>query len=553
MTTQSIISSNLNSNDFGWILLTGTNAIAARNVALLSVRQATPTISCHTEECSILSVARQGETWTDVVLESIFRNAVKNATRYHTQKGTTARVAVIHLWQLTDLFVSKRSSENWKQHVCVQDSDRTSRKLIQCHTQLKTLQKRHGIHIIVVATATHQNATVDSSSLLPPKVRACFRYHIPISKPPTPQHCPVAPSTASSASTAAPASASAAPQQSPLGNHTRHVRGTFNAGNSDQECNTLDWGSVVGMETVKQSLLEAVVWSRTKRLAFQRLGVRPSRGILLYGPPGTGKTLVARTVAAKANVYFLSMSFADIVRSGVGESEAAIALAFEQARRNAPSVLFIDEIQALFSERKTAGQVAKKMISQLLQEMDGLGDVQLVGGSSGNNEQHVVVLAATNLPQCLDPALLRPGRFDKLIHVGLPNAGDRETMFRNLLGRGRRQKHGGGRNTGGGGPANELSRLTETEVTALCQYVGEKGTQLTGAEIENVYRIAIGGGSSQSSSDGGIDGGIEEQTKQVLSTADILRAIQRVRTTRVTAMETTVFEEGTGETEESSS
>lgn len=207
--------------------------------------------------------------------------------------------------------------------------------------------------------------------------------------------------------------------------------------------------------------------------------------------PGTGKTLVARTVAEKANVTFLSMSFAEIIRSGVGESELAIAVAFDQARRNGPSVLFIDEIQALFSERKDAGGVAKKMTSQLLQEIDGLTAQQILiqgkedpnqnGGISNDNdafsmqESHVVVLAATNLPQALDPALLRPGRFDKLIHVGLPNEKDRAQIFRNLLQR-----------------SSLVTEIDVTEQEQMCHCISQHGTSLTGAEIENIYRIAVG-------------------------------------------------------------
>jgi SpoVK/Ycf46/Vps4 family AAA+-type ATPase len=505
-----IVQSIVNDNDFGWILLTGSNNNTVRQIASIAVQQSTLD-NPHIEECSILTPARRGETWTDIVIETVFRNAVKHATPYTSiSTGKTSRVAIVYLWQLTDFFVSKRKSENWTNHICVQDSERTARKITQCYSQLKRVQKQHGVRVVVVATATIRNPTIDASSLLPTKVRSCFRYHIPIA------------SGSSSTRTEATKRATLSPPTSSIQAVVAMPMDTSS---------TLDWGSVVGMESVKQSLLESIVWSRTKANDFHRLGVRPSKGILLYGPPGTGKTLVARTVAAKANVYFLSMSFADVVRSGVGESEAAIALAFASARRHAPSVLFIDEIQALFSERKTAGQVAKKMISQLLQEMDGLTattsttSTTLQHGKEDNrrSNNHVVVLAATNLPQCLDPALLRPGRFDKLIHVGLPTATDRETMFRNLLRR-RGQQH-----------------ETIEQETELCRYVGEMGKNLTGAEIENVYRIVIGsggGGDNDSSDDDDKDDTSTHEwvnKKSGLNKTDIARAIEIVRTTRHTA------------------
>lgn len=307
---------------------------------------------------------------------------------------------------------------------------------------------------------------------------------------------------------------------------------SFNAPSSSSSSSStfsdMDWGAVVGMELAKQSLLESVIWSRTRSDDYKRLGIRPSRGILLYGPPGTGKTLIARTVAERANVTFLSMSFAEIMRSGVGESEAAIAVAFEQARRSSPSVLFIDEIQALFGERKDAGAVSKKMTSQLLQEIDGMSSRQTImdevrDGFEVNHEHqskeeessrsssdtaitfsveehHVVVLAATNLPQCLDPSLLRPGRFDKLIHIGLPSPTNREQIFRNLLMR-----------------SGESLGVTKQEVESMCFFVGAMGTDMTGAEIENVFRIAVG----------------QRVEERPMGNQDIMKAMDIVRATKM--------------------
>jgi len=500
---------------FGWILLTGTSTNDVRKLAMESVEMSTPIVS-HTEECSILTAARTGKTWADVVLESTFRSAVQHATLLNVSNTTTTtnqpsvvsmqRLAVVYLWQLTDFFISKRNSENRRNHVCVQDSDRAARKIAQCYTQLQLLQQQRDIHIIVIATVISTNKDVDVSKILPAEIQSCFHYHVDA---PTPDRRS-SNITASSNNKDTITIASCVPSN--------------NDNNKDGNNGNIDWGLVVGMETAKQSLLEAVVWSRTRAKEFHHLGVRPSRGILLYGPPGTGKTLVARTVAEKANVTFLSMSFAEIIRSGVGESEAAIAVAFDQARRNGPSVLFIDEIQALFSGRKNAGSVAKKMTSQLLQEIDGLTAKQQFSSLDSQyhesmkddvafsmEENHVVVLAATNMPQALDPALLRPGRFDKLIHVGLPNAAGRAQIFRNLLCRKKSKIHPNVVMS----PLSPPSLFPSAVEDEMCRYVGsEIGADLTGAEIENIYRIAVG---------------LNAETGRPLSMLEITKAMEIVR------------------------
>lgn len=144
---------------------------------------------------------------------------------------------------------------------------------------------------------------------------------------------------------------------------------------------------------------------------FEKLGVEPPRGVLLSGPPGTGKTLIARVVAHETDASFFAINGPEIIHKFYGESEAHLRKIFEDASRESPSIIFIDEIDAIAPHRETAvGDVEKRVVAQLLGLMDGL-----------KGRKHVVVIAATNLPNALDPALRRPGRFDREIHISIPD------------------------------------------------------------------------------------------------------------------------------------
>jgi transitional endoplasmic reticulum ATPase len=144
---------------------------------------------------------------------------------------------------------------------------------------------------------------------------------------------------------------------------------------------------------------------------FERLGILAPRGVLLYGPPGTGKTLLARAVAAECRVHFIPLSGPEIMRKFYGESEAKLREVFEEAARHAPAILFIDEIDAVAPKRaEVAGEVEKRVVAQLLSLMDGFV-----------SRGQVIVIGATNIPEVLDPALRRPGRFDREIEIGVPN------------------------------------------------------------------------------------------------------------------------------------
>src|SRR2546426_3528405 len=144
---------------------------------------------------------------------------------------------------------------------------------------------------------------------------------------------------------------------------------------------------------------------------FERLGILAPKGLLLYGPPGTGKTLLARAVAAESRVHFIHLNGPEIMRKFYGESEAKLREVFEQAARHAPAILFIDEIDAVAPKRaEVVGEVEKRVVAQLLSLMDGFV-----------SRGQVIVIGATNIPEVLDPALRRPGRFDREIEIGVPN------------------------------------------------------------------------------------------------------------------------------------
>ena len=188
------------------------------------------------------------------------------------------------------------------------------------------------------------------------------------------------------------------------------------------EVPNVKWDQIGGLKEVKKRLQEMVEWPLKYRDVFEYAGLKPPKGILLYGPPGTGKTLLAKAVATESGANFIAVRGPEILSKWVGESEKAIREIFRRARTYAPAVIFFDEIDAIAPRRGSGigdSRVTERIVSQLLTEMDGLEELH-----------DVVVIAATNRPDLLDPALLRPGRFDRIIEVGLPDREARKEIFK---------------------------------------------------------------------------------------------------------------------------
>ncbi len=178
-----------------------------------------------------------------------------------------------------------------------------------------------------------------------------------------------------------------------------------------EEVPDVTYEDIGDMEEVVRKVRELVELPLRHPEIFERLGVEPPKGILLYGPPGTGKTLLAKAVANEAGAHFIAINGPEIVSKYVGESEKRLREIFEEARKNAPAIIFIDEIDAIAPKRDEAmGEVERRLVAQLLTLMDGLKE-----------RGRVIVIAATNRPNAVDPALRRPGRFDREIEVPVPN------------------------------------------------------------------------------------------------------------------------------------
>jgi transitional endoplasmic reticulum ATPase len=183
----------------------------------------------------------------------------------------------------------------------------------------------------------------------------------------------------------------------------------------------IGWHDVGGVDEARERLREGVELPLRHPDSFRRLGIRPAKGFLLYGPPGTGKTLLAKATAREAEANFIATKSSDLLSKWYGESEQQIARLFARARQVAPTVIFIDELDSLVPARGGSmgePQVTERVVNTILAEMDGLEELQ-----------SVVVIGATNRPNLIDPALLRPGRFDELIYVPVPDAAGRRHIL----------------------------------------------------------------------------------------------------------------------------
>jgi len=181
------------------------------------------------------------------------------------------------------------------------------------------------------------------------------------------------------------------------------------------------WQDVGGLSALKERLVEAVEWPLKYPHLFEQAGVKPPKGILLTGPPGCGKTLMAKAIANESNVNFISVKGPSLLSKYVGESERGIREVFRKARQAAPCIVFFDEIDALVPRRSAGSSdshVTERVLSQFLAEFDGIEELK-----------EVLILGATNRPDILDPAILRPGRFDEIVDIPIPEKKGREEIF----------------------------------------------------------------------------------------------------------------------------
>ena len=182
----------------------------------------------------------------------------------------------------------------------------------------------------------------------------------------------------------------------------------------------VSWEDIGGLDVARQELQEIIEWPLKEPGRFEKMGITPPKGILLYGPPGTGKTLLAKAAASESNANFISVNGPQLLSKWIGESEKAIRETFKKAKQVAPAIIFFDELDALAPVRGTdTSRVTDRVLNQLLTEMDGLQSLQ-----------EVVVVAATNRPDIVDPALIRPGRFDRLVYAGVPTKEGREEVLK---------------------------------------------------------------------------------------------------------------------------
>ncbi len=200
----------------------------------------------------------------------------------------------------------------------------------------------------------------------------------------------------------------------------RRMGGKEKAESKDEKEAKVKWEDVVGLEDVRQALLETIQLPLLHEDLMKEYKVKPSKGILLFGPPGCGKTLIVRAASNELKAAFITVSGAELVKKGYAQAVAVIKEAFIRGRENTPAIIFIDEVETIAPSRAMGGG---DVVGQLLTEMDGIKELK-----------GVVVIAATNKPAMLDAAILRPGRFDKIFHIPAPDSRGRKEIFKLNLG-----------------------------------------------------------------------------------------------------------------------
>ena len=252
------------------------------------------------------------------------------------------------------------------------------------------------------------------------------------------------------------------------------------------EASDVNFNDVGGMDELKEEIKLNIIYPFKNPELFIQYGKKAGGGILLYGPPGCGKTYIAKATASECNATFFNISIADILDMHVGSSEQKLHELFKQARRKAPSVIFIDEIDALGNDRMKTGEnvYARTLVNQFLNELDGLG----------SDNTSIMVLGATNVPWFVDTALKRPGRFDKTIFVPPPEVNVRAKIFELLL---------------SGKPVENIDY----------KLLAAKTNRYSAADIKAVCYAAI---------DIKIREAMKTGKKGLISTQDLLQAVQKI-------------------------
>ena len=233
------------------------------------------------------------------------------------------------------------------------------------------------------------------------------------------------------------------------------------------ESPNVHWNEIGGLDDAKQELKEAVEWPMKYPQIFKQLSAKPPKGILLYGAPGTGKTMLAKAVATESEANFISVKGPEFLSKWVGESEKAVRETFRKAKQSAPCIIFFDEIDSITPSRGTGSDsnVTERVVSQMLSEIDGLEELH-----------NITVIAATNRPDIIDPALLRPARFDRLIYIAPPDEKSRHEIFK---------IHMEGKPLGNDVDLEKLSEDTEGFTGADIAQVCNEATMLTIREYVN--------------------------------------------------------------------
>jgi transitional endoplasmic reticulum ATPase len=217
------------------------------------------------------------------------------------------------------------------------------------------------------------------------------------------------------------------------------------------------WKDIGGLEDVKRELRELVQYPVEHPEKFEKYGLSPSKGVLFYGPPGCGKTLLAKAVANECQANFISVKGPELLTMWFGESEANVREVFDKARAAAPCVLFFDELDSIAQQRGSssgdAGGAGDRVMNQLLTEMDGMGV-----------KKNVFIIGATNRPDIIDPALMRPGRLDQLIFIPMPDYESRLSILRSVL-----RKSPVSKDVDLNFLAQQTDKFTGADLTEICQ------------------------------------------------------------------------------------